>query len=219
MLDMRDWAQTITARTLIREGTIGEVHAVSFGGQHPLRIGTRPAWYLEPGKHGGTINDIAVHALDTIPWVTGLSFNTIHAARCWNAFAPQYPHFQGAAQLMLTLENGAGVIGDVSYMMPDSSGTSLPFYWRSTFWGRKGVIEIAYNQDHVTLALDGEEGVRHAPLLEGDLGGYLRAFLHDIAGTTAQDELDTAASLRATRVALLAQHAADSHVFDLRVHE
>jgi predicted dehydrogenase len=217
MLDMRDGGATITARALIQQGTIGEVHAITFGGQHPLLLGTRPAWYFEPGKHGGTINDIAIHAIDAIPWITGLRFASVHAARCWNAFAPAYPHFEGAAQLMLTLENGAGVIGDVSYMMPDSSGYGLPFYWRISFWGRKGVLEIAHNQDHVALALDGEEGVRNEPLLEGNPGGYLRSFLHDVAGTSGADELDTAASLRAARVSLLAQHAADSHTFDVRL--
>jgi hypothetical protein len=100
-------------------------------------------------------------------------------------------------------------------MMPDSSGGTLPFYWRLTFWGRAGVLELAYNQDHVTLALDGEEGVRHEPLLAGNPGGYLRAFLHDIAGTTGPGELCTADTLRAMRVSLSAQHAADSHTFDV----
>ena len=217
MLDMRDGPLAITARALIQGGTIGEVHAISFGGQHPLLLGTRPGWYFEPGKHGGTINDIGIHALDAIPWITGQPFASIHAARSWNAFAPEFPHFEGAAQLMLTLENGAGVMGDVSYMMPDSSGYSLPFYWRMTFWGRKGLLEVAYNQDHVTLALDGDDGVRHEPLLEGKPGGYLSAFLHDIAGTTSPDELCTTDSLRAMRTSLLAQHAADSRSFDVRL--
>ena len=217
MLDMRDVPPFITARAFIQRGTIGEVHAVYFGGQHPLRIGTRPAWYFEPGKHGGTLNDIAVHPLDAIPWITGLQFASIRAARCWNAFADDYPHFEGAGQVMLTLENGAGVMGDVSYMMPNSSGGTLPFYWRTTFWGRKGVLEVSWNQDHVTLALDGEDGVRQEPLLEGNPGGYLRAFLHDVAGETAPGELCTADSLRAMRVSLLAQHAADSHIFDVRL--
>jgi predicted dehydrogenase len=217
MLDMRDSAPTITARTLILEGVIGEVHAISFGGQHPLLLGSRPAWYFEPGKHGGTINDIGIHALDAIPWITGLQFASIHAARCWNAFAPAFPHFEGAAQMMLTLENGAGVMGDVSYMMPDSSGYALPFYWRMTFWGRKGILEIATNQEDVVLALDGEGGLRHEPLLEGNPGGYLRAFLHDVAGASGEGELCTADTLRAMRTSLLAQHAADRHIFDVRL--
>jgi hypothetical protein len=108
-------------------------------------------------------------------------------------------------------------MGDVSYMMPNSSGYRLPFYWRLTFWGRKGVLEVAWNQDHVALALDGEAGVRREPLLEGNPGGYLRAFLHDVAGTTGPGEIDTQASLRAMRVSLLAQEAADKKRFDVAV--
>ncbi len=68
----------------------------------------------EEGKHGGTINDIAVHALDLIPWITGHKFKRIVAARCWNALAKRCPHFKDAAQLMLEMDNGAGVMGDVS---------------------------------------------------------------------------------------------------------
>ena len=135
MLSMRDHGQTIGARKLIREGAIGEIHAISFGGQHPLMLGKRPGWYFEEGKHGGTINDLAIHAIDCLPWITGLEFETANAARCWNAFAPEYPHFHDGAQMMLTMDNGCGVLGDVSYFMPDKAGYSLPFYWRYTFWG------------------------------------------------------------------------------------
>ena len=210
MLDMRDVAPFITAREIVQEGTIGEVHAVSFGGQHPLLLGTRPEWYFEPGKHGGTINDIAIHALDAIPWITGLQFVTVNAARCWNAFATEVPHFEGAGQMMLTLENGAGVLGDVSYVMPDSSGYVLPLYWRMTFWGRKGVLEVSYNALHASLALNGEEGLRQVPLSEANRGGYLRSFLRDVEGALIGDELCTAQSLRAARLALTIQKAADA---------
>lgn len=211
MFDMRDAAPFITAREIVREGTIGEVHAVSFGGQHPLLLGTRPGWYFELGKHGGTINDIAIHALDAIPWITGLHFATVNAARCWNAFAADYPHFEGAGQMLLTLENGAGVLGDVSYMMPDSSGYVLPLYWRMTFWGRKGVLEVSYNGPHASLALNGEEGMRQVPLSEANPGGYLRSFLRDVEGNSIGGELCTAQSLRAARTALTVQEAADTH--------
>jgi len=215
MLDMRDAAPFITARQIIQEGTIGEVHAVSFGGQHPLLLGTRPGWYFEPGKHGGTINDIAIHALDAIPWITGLQFATVNAARCWNAFAAGYPHFEGAGQMMLTLENGAGVLGDVSYMMPDSSGYALPLYWRMTFWGRKGVFEVSYNVPHASLALNGEKGVRQVPLSEANPGGYLRSFLRDVQGVSIGDELCTAQSLRAARLALTIQKVADAGEYEV----
>ncbi len=217
MLDLRDTAPFIGARTLVRRGLIGEVHAVSFGGQHPLLLGTRAGWYFEPGKHGGTINDIAIHALDAIPWITGLRFQIVNAARCWNALAPQYPHFEDGGQLMLTMDNGCGVIGDVSYFAPDSSGYALPFYWRMTFWGESGVIETSSTAQQIVVALDGEPGLRHEPLPEADPGGYLRSYLSDLEGHPRADGLSTASVLRATRVALTAQAAADRHQFDVAV--
>ena len=210
MLEMRDWVQPIGVRNLVRQGTIGEVHALSFGGQHPLLLGTRPAWYFEPGKHGGTINDIGIHALDLIPWITGHRFAVVNAARCWNAFAEGHPHFKDAGQMMLTLDDGCGVLGDVSYFSPNSLGYRLPFYWRLTLWGRKGVIETSATMDEITVALDGEPGTRSIPLPAGNPGGYLKAFLHDIQGASAADELSTADVIRASRVALTVQWAADT---------
>ena len=90
MLDMRDSPQFISVRKLNREGTIGEIHAISFDGQYSQLLGTRPMWNFQLGKHGGTINDIAVHAIDAIIWITGLSFKRVNAARCWNAFAHDF---------------------------------------------------------------------------------------------------------------------------------
>jgi predicted dehydrogenase len=209
MLDMRDSAQMIGVRNLIRSGLVGEIHAITFGGQHPLLLGTRPAWYFEPGQHGGTLNDIAIHAVDALPWITGLDFAQINAARTWNAFAADYPHFQDAGQMMLTMDNGCGVLGDVSYFMPDSMGYTLPHYWRMTFWGRNGIVESSATMDHILVALASERAPRREALPPGNPAGYLTAFLHDIAGATHEGELTTASVLRATRLALEIQQVAD----------
>jgi predicted dehydrogenase len=216
MLEMRDWPQCIGVRDMVRQGVIGQVHAISFGGQHSLRLGSRATWYFEPGKYGGTINDIGIHALDLIPWITGGRFRLVNAARCWNAFAGGYSssegylHFKDAGQVMLTMDDGCGVLGDVSYFGPNSSGSRLPFYWRMTFWGRKGVIETSATASEITIALDGEPSIRSIPLPAGSPGGYLKAFVHDIQGTLEAHELTTADVFRAARVALTAQWAADT---------
>jgi predicted dehydrogenase len=209
MLDLRDAPQIIGLRDLIRRGDLGEIHAITFGGQHPLLLGKRPSWYFEPGKHGGTINDIAIHACDVIPWITGLSVTEIAAARCWNARVPQFPYFKDGAQLMLALENGAGVVGDVSYLMPDGSGYSIPLYWRMTFWGSDGIVETSYNTHELRVARSSDEKLVSVELPAGNPGGYLRAFLHEIRHETVEDELVTNDVLRATRVALTAQVLAD----------
>ncbi|MEE3260005.1 MAG: Gfo/Idh/MocA family oxidoreductase, partial [Candidatus Latescibacterota bacterium] len=195
MLTMRDSGQFIAVRDLIQSGRIGAVHAIAFGGQHPLLLGSRPGWYFEEGKHGGTITDIGVHAIDALPWITGLEWSKINAARCWNAFAPKYPHFEDAAQMMLEMKNGCGVIGDVSYFAPDRAGYRMPYYWRTTFWGRDGVIETATTSKEIQLLGKDDDEVQSLPLAPAQKGGHLRAFLTDIAGETPHNELDTTAVL------------------------
>src|SRR5205814_8111328 len=93
LLDMRGSGSIRTIRRLIGEGAIGEVHTVGFTAQHPLLYGSRPAWYFEPGMHGGTINDIGIHAFDAIPWMTGRTIASVACARVWNAKVRQHPQF------------------------------------------------------------------------------------------------------------------------------
>ena len=209
MLTMRDAAAFIGARNLIQAGRIGEVHAIAFGGQHPLLLGSRPGWYFEQGKHGGTITDIGIHAIDALPWVTGRQWSKINAARCWRAFVPQDLHMQDAGQMMLEMDNGCGVLGDVSYFAPDKAGYTMPYYWRTTFWGRDGVIETATTAKEIQVLGREDDTVQIEPLPSAQRGGYLRSFLDDIAGKVPINGLDTAAVLRSTRNVIRIQEAAD----------
>lgn len=217
-LDIRDSGNFRRLHEIVRNGEIGEVHAISFDGQHPLLRGTRPEWYFEPGKHGGTLNDIAIHAFDLIPWLTGCEFHSIECARSWNAGLPDVPHFHNAAQAMLTLTNGCGVLGDVSYFSPDSHAYTLPFYWRTTLWGSRGVAKTDFNAPGVALYQNGAAG-RIVTALPSLAGGYLRHFLAEIRGEHLDDHLTTREVLRAARVALEAQHAADNNLHDVLLGE
>ena len=210
MLDLRDTGASILTRELVRSGQIGEVRAIQFGGQHPLLWGKRPGWYFEKGKHGGTINDIAIHAFDLIPWVTGRAFTRVTAARVWNDVA-EAPDFQSGAQTMLELDNGAGVLGDVSYHMPDSQGYTLAQYWRVTFFGEKGLLESSLRTGPVTLALDGDDCPRPLEVPEPESGRYLQSFVDDINGRASDDRLSTETIIEAARKALKTQKAADEN--------
>lgn len=217
MLDMRDSPVFLGVREAVRSGAIGAVRAVAFGGQHPLNFGSRPGWYFEPGKHGGTLNDIAIHAIDMIPWATGLAWHTLIGARCWHHLPESAPHFNGCAQFIAQLEGGAGVVGDVSYLSPDSHGYSVPFYWRFNFWGDGGMIEAAYNAASITLYQAGEMQPRQLPLPPGRPGGYLDSFLDEIRGRTDGLHLSGAQALAAARRALTIQDAADRGVGHVRL--
>ena len=180
MLDMRKHGNINAAKAVIDSGRLGEIHAISFGGQHPLSYGTRPAWYFEQGKQGGTINDIAIHGLDAVEYMTGHSITELTAARTWNAFATFAPVvFQDAAQGMFALDNKCGVMFDVSYFAPEKTGFTNPFYWRFTIWGRNGVIEFNYGTPGCKLYLTGAETVEDIPA-ETDGSDYLDIFTQEI---------------------------------------
>lgn len=210
MLDMRDHPVFLGIRAALREGEVGEVHAINFEGQHPLLYGRRPDWYFEPGMHGGVFNDIAVHALDILPWMTGLQLRAITAARGWNATLPQHPHFEQCGQLMLELENGAGVLGDISYLTPDSFAYAYPNYWRFTVWGSGGVLEGRLNANSLTIFRDGNAEAETIELPAGMPGAYLDSFLAEIEGRERGLHLHTEEVYRASRAALLLQQVADS---------
>ena len=208
MLDLRlcPWVEPV--RNYIFAGNLGEIHQIFFSAQHPLNWGTRPAWYFENGKQGGTINDIGIHGIDMIPYITGLKFKKVIAARQWNAYAKLAPKFMDSAQFMYELDNGCGVMADVSYAAPSSCGFKLPQYWRFTIWGEKGVIECGYNtQPMCTIALEGGDGPVVLDLPEKDDRKILDFFLADLAA--APTALNTATVIEAARTALTIQAAAD----------
>ena len=207
MLDMRYNQNVQPAKDFIKDGKLGEVHAIFFSGQHPLLYGTRPNWYFEKGKHGGTINDIAIHGIDFIEYITGLSMKEVVAARCWNAFATEEPDFKDCAQFMIEMDNGAGVMADVSYSAPDSSGYILPFYWRFTIWGTKGVMEFKVGSDSISVALNGKPDIEYIEIPDLDPGNCLNVFLDELAGKDT--EIDTNSVIKATRDTLKIQRVAD----------
>ena len=217
MLDLGDLGPYLALRELIRGGRIGEVHTIQFWGQHPLLYGKRPAWYFEPGRHGGSLNDIAVHAIDIVPWMTGRTITEITAARAWNAKLKQHPCFQDGAALMLTLDNGGIVLGDVSYLSSDAHGYAMEPYWRFTIGGTDGVVETNCNTGHTTLWRHDTPQPIQEPIAPNRPGAYLDAFLADLAGSPLPDALSTARVLHSTRLALLTQHVADTKTFPLTI--
>jgi predicted dehydrogenase len=216
MLDMRDSGVFRQVRELVRAGEIGEIRAVALGGQHPLLPGVRAAWYHEAGKHGGTINDMAIHGLDLVPWITGLGYRRVVAARVWQSGPPPGSHFRNAGQLMMEMSNGAGLIADVSYVSPDSHGYTLPLYWRVTLWGSRGVIEAALHAPDITLFKEGEKSGRTLPAAAPAPGGYLDSFLRELRGQPGA-ALTAPEIFRASWVALKAQEAADRGLLNVEL--
>lgn len=211
MLDLRDNSNLRTLREVVLSGAIGSIRTISASGQHPLLFGTRPAWYFEPGLHGGTINDIGIHVADLAPWLTGSAIDSVLAARTWNGKARLAPHFEDCAQFMLQLADGTGVLADVSYLAPDGCGYSNPDYWRIAVHGTEGMACTSWNSSAVTVAGDSDSKPRAVALGPGRPGGYMEDFLADLDGMHHGHALSTASCLTASRWALEMQAAASPH--------
>ena len=207
-----------TIREMIANGDIGEVGAIDMTAQHPLNYGSRPMWYFEEGKHGGTINDIAIHGVDIVRFLTGLGIKSVTAARTWNHFATQEPDFKDCGQFMAELENGAGLMMDVSYAAPASCGFKLETYWRFTIWGTKGVIEYKLNGGPSAKTIDSDDGALVQVALNGADGfvAYPKAkypvtplgeFLKEIRGE--ETIINTEDVIRTSREVLTVQAVAD----------
>lgn len=208
MLDLRDHGAFRRAAQLIREGEIGTVRAVSFTAQHPLNYGVRPNWYFEVGKHGGTFNDIAIHGLDAVAWLTGSAYIDTLYARQWNAYATEVPHFSDSALFHGLLENGAAVSGDVSYAAPNGAGFALPSYWRFTVWGSNGWLECRLGDTEVLLAHAGD--TKPASIAgEAVTDTILDAFLTEVRAKCVGTNSESVFS--ASYAALRLQQFADNH--------
>ncbi len=145
MFTMRFEKKISAVKALIESERLGKIHNVYFGGQHPLQYGRRPAWYFEKGKHGGVINDIAIHGIDLLCYLFDFELDKINGARCWNAYATEEKNFKDSGQCMLTGKTGEGILADVSYAIPDGVEFALPYYWQFYLWGEKGTLCFSMN--------------------------------------------------------------------------
>ncbi len=207
MFTMRFEPKIRAAKKLVESGALGEINNVYFGGQHPLRYGRRPSWYFEEGAHGGVINDIAIHGIDVLSYALGLEVNRICAARCWNRFAEGEPDFKDSAQCMLTAQNGAGILADVSYAIPDGVEFELPYYWQFVVWGTNGVLRFSLGSDHAEYYVKGHTepfALQEEPV-EAD---YMTDFHHMVYGHT-DTVLPMTDVFRATSMAIRIQESAD----------
>lgn len=205
MFTMRYEKRIRALKTLFESGKLGEINNVYFGGQHPLQYGRRPMWYFEEGKHGGVINDIAIHGIDALSYALHLETDKIVAARTWNKLAAEQPGFKESGQIMLTAKNGAGVLADVSYTIPDGVEFALPYYWQFYIWGTKGVIRFSLNDEKAYYYLAGEKEPRELaePAVETD---YLTDFVNLVSGQ--ESALTMEEVIASTRATLEIQQAA-----------
>jgi predicted dehydrogenase len=202
MLELRFMGAAEKAKELIEEGVLGDLTAASFTGQHFLNYKNRAKWYFEPGKHGGTINDIAVHGVDLLRYMTGKELTEINCAKTWNKCAPLSPDFMDGGQFMIEMD-GMSVMADTSYTAAAVPGAQMPTYWSFHLWGTKGMANFRFGEsEKLHLYIKEEQVIEckpYNPLMLAD-------FMNEIAGLPSI--LTTESVLESARQTLMIQKAA-----------
>jgi len=201
MLDLRYMSQIPKVCEIVNNGEIGEIINVSFTGQHCLDYGNRPEWYFEKGKHGGTINDIAIHGIDLIRFITKKNLTKINCAKVWNGFANKEPDFKDCGQFMAEFGE-ISLMADVSYAAPKFEGI-MPTYWDFYLWGNKGMLNFNLKSNEIRIYKT-EEKIIECEIRKTD---YLNAFIKEINGE--KTIMNTYDILESQRQVLLIQQFAD----------
>ena len=110
---------------------------------------------------------------------------------CWKAASPASP---------------------TSYLAPDIAGYDLPQYWRITIHGTKGMAETDPAGKRVTVVLDEDRAPQEFASDEATPLQYLNDFLSQVEGKPVHEGMTTSRVLLAARLALEAQHAADTNL-------
>ena len=208
-LTMRYGGEYATLAGIARGGGIGELSSCIVTGLHPLSYGGRPMWYFEPGKHGGTINDLMIHGLDLMRWATGLEYRKVIFAEAWHHRAPA-DFFQDSAQMALEFTSGAKYLGDCSYMAPE--GGHEP--WRFFLWGTEGSLAVDAAGLHWYRAGEGQQevGVTNQPPIPDPFEDFVSALAH---GTRRW--IDNEECFASQAAALATQLAADTGERDMLI--
>ncbi|MCD6360880.1 MAG: Gfo/Idh/MocA family oxidoreductase [Armatimonadetes bacterium] len=210
-LSMRCNTTYLAAVRAVQDGRIGQFLCASVFGQHPLGyLTTRPHWYFEEGKHGGTINDLWIHGCDMMRWMTGLEYESVVSAEVWNARLPEVPFFQDGAQCLMRMDGGPRVFADVSYMPARG--------WQFFVSGSEAYLQVTH--EGITLLPDGGEAEVIEPAPAEDLP--FPSPFHDFASHLEHGTerwLPMEDCFRSTAAALTAQLAGDTGERDMPIPE
>lgn len=158
-------AATVRAGELVTAGAIGHPLQTIGLGPHRLRPATRPAWFFDPARYGGIINDIAAHQMDQFLFFTGSQSAEVVTAQVGNLAHPQWPAFEDFGDVLLRGDGGTGYVR-VDWFTPDGLDT-----WgdtRLTVLGTEGYIEVRKNCD-----IAGRPGPNHLFLVDGQETRYI----------------------------------------------
>lgn len=109
----------VTAKKIIDSGEIGEPVNIIAMRPHRLKPAGRPDWMFDSALYGGILNDLAVHDIDIVHWLSGSTVDAILASEVSNRRFREYPDFEDNGQIMLRMKSGCTAFILVSWLTPE----------------------------------------------------------------------------------------------------
>ena len=202
VFEKRAYPPTLALRRLLADGVLGELALVASTGPHKLNQPSRPPWFLTRAGYGGIAGDLPVHDIDLVLFLTGATSGSVSAVT-GNARRQDHPEFDDHVAVLLQAGNVAATI-EANWLSPQAA--EVHGHYRMRLTGSEGTAELDWAYNTLTVA------THDRPTWQEPLGEPRRpaAYFFDALAAGIEPEIGTAASLLATRVALLAQRSADS---------
>jgi predicted dehydrogenase len=203
LLEKRFWPETVATKALIESGELGDIALAWASGPHKLLRETRPGWMFDPQQYGGIINDLAVHDIDLLLYLTGAQAADVQAMSGQRAESED-PGFEDYSSMAMRTDKGLLANVEVHWLSP----AAAPYHgdYHMILTGTQGTADLRFVNHTVTVATH-TEGPREIAL--GGSRHPAEDFL-DALRDEAVPEITTRQALAATRLALLAQENANS---------
>lgn len=210
MLTQRYSPAVFTLKRCIEDGMLGKPISISMRKPHRLGAAERPDWFFDRALSGGIIQDLLVHDLDLLRWLTGAEISDAQGYMS-KSILPEYPGFYDAAQLLVTMEDGLVAQLYADWHTPDGSWT-----WgdcRIFVTGTEGSAELRLQGDPLVsrepafLLTTRSQELHQVPLLRPP-AGTIKDFVNRTKGKPSM--LSGEDVLRASSAAVLADERADT---------
>jgi predicted dehydrogenase len=202
LLDKRFYAPTLALRDLLAAGELGDLALAWASGPHRLRRATRPAWMFRHASYGGILNDLCIHDVDLLLWLTGAKSGTVQGL-AGNRAHPDLPEFQDHGQVLLRTETGLLATIEAHWFSPEAA----PYHgdYRLVLTGTAGTAELRWAHGELHLATH----TRPPQLVPLPPAGSVAGDFFDAVLAGQEGAVRTSEILTAMRVTLLAQTTAN----------
>jgi predicted dehydrogenase len=197
---------TMHAGALLKEGVIGRVVQTVQLAPHRVNEPTRPEWFWDPSRYGGTLCDLGSHQADEFIYFTGSSVAEVTMSQVANLNYRHRPKFQDFGDMMVHGNGGLGYFR-VDWFTP--GGLEAFGDERTFILGTEGYIEL-----RKTIDIAGRPGGDHLLIVDRKSARYIDCknlalrfgpqFVGDIVNRT-QVAQNQSAALLATELVLKGQ--------------